>query len=175
MKGYAYECDALKDVRDYVFECSPFCRCWEIGCKNRIVHDGVERLSYMDLMVISASNIHGFGLKATCDIPHGTFIGEVLGQVISPANLDARLKLQSAFKEMNIWVLKHHQLEVLSHGIDTTYYCNHTRFINHSCNPNVRGVVIFTNRESTWPVLLFLQPHASKRAVSLQWTMQGWG
>ncbi|KAJ3215478.1 hypothetical protein HDU67_000336 [Dinochytrium kinnereticum] len=112
MKGYAYEFNALRDVKDEVYECSPFCACSTTTCQNRLIQNSESLVSFSDYLAVRPSQIHGFGeslrsLKAAKDIPHGTYIGEIVGEIVSPSRIFARNALHKKVGELNLFVLKH--------------------------------------------------------------------
>jgi len=80
---------------------------------------------------LRASKIHGFGMFATKAIPKGTWIGEYTGD---------RLTLKQALKVPPADVL-------LLFAVGRNTYINgatntDTRYINHSCAPNLQAVQV---------------------------------
>lgn len=77
----------------------------------------------------------GFGLKATSDIPNGTFIGQYVGDVINKDELEKREQEYSKSEKKECYVM------ALENGffIDATKKGNKFRFINHSCDPNAEA------------------------------------
>ncbi|XP_052124705.1 histone-lysine N-methyltransferase SETD2 isoform X2 [Frankliniella occidentalis] len=74
----------------------------------------------------------GLGLRTTEDLSGGTFIMEYVGEVLDPKEFRKRAKEYS--KDQN----KHYYFMALKSDaiIDATMKGNHSRFINHSCEPN---------------------------------------
>ncbi|KAI8830893.1 hypothetical protein BJ741DRAFT_329006 [Chytriomyces cf. hyalinus JEL632] len=167
--GFAYNHDALRDrVVSYVIECGDAC-----GCDSRCTNRCVERWTASDGggwkfskllagLVVKATRRKGWGLFTTRDINHGSFIGEYVGTILTPQGIAVRTAMNaaSASEEKNTSVLvvrertafEDEKLCRESFGIDATYTCNYTRFINHACNANVRAILIYKrNKQSTLP------------------------
>ncbi|KAJ3247053.1 hypothetical protein HDU78_005455 [Chytriomyces hyalinus] len=170
--GFAYNHDVLRDrVVSHVIECGDACGCSGFGsggCLNRCVErwtasdGGGWKFSKLHAgLAIQATKRKGWGLFTTCDINHGAFIGEYVGTLVTPKQIAVRRainKAAGAEKNMSLFVvrersaLKDGRLEPESFGIDATYTCNYTRFINHACNPNLRAILIYKrNKLPTLP------------------------
>lgn len=80
------------------------------------------------------TGVKGWGLRAKTDILKGAFIMEYVGEVIDRKEMMERFQRYS--KDPNY---KHTYFMELKRGciIDSTVRGNLTRFINHSCDPNV--------------------------------------
>ncbi|KAJ3410375.1 histone H3-K9 methyltransferase KMT1 [Chytridiales sp. JEL 0842] len=101
MKGYAYECDALRDFIEHrVLECMPWCHCSAPSCKNRLISDGLEGVQRS--IVVKPTKTKGWGVFATEDIYYGQFIGEVVGEVITPDTYQKRKQLYQDCSERDI-------------------------------------------------------------------------
>ncbi|KAJ3228885.1 hypothetical protein HDU81_005815 [Chytriomyces hyalinus] len=171
--GFAYNHDALRDrVVSHVIECGDACGCSGFGnggCLNRCVErwtasdgGGWKFSKLLAGLAIQATKRKGWGLFTTCDINHGSFIGEFVGTILTPKQIAVRRainKSSGAEKNMSLFVVRERSalkggrlLGPESFGIDATYTCNYTRFINHACNPNLRAILIYKrNKLPTLP------------------------
>ncbi|KAJ1963574.1 hypothetical protein IWQ62_003171 [Dispira parvispora] len=111
----------------------------------------------------------GWGVRATQSITKGTFIAEYVGEVIS-APIEHLRSL--TYDQLNLLYVFQLDLgfEPLPDGnnespmlyVDALYYCNVSRFINHSCESNLSRVTFFINyRDRMWQRLAFF----SRRAI----------
>ncbi|KAK1444613.1 SET domain containing protein [Babesia gibsoni] len=83
-------------------------------------------------VIMGKSHIHGYGLFAVDTINKGELILEYAGVVISDHMADLRENLYDRLLCGSIYMFR---LD-LNHIIDSTFYGNCARFINHSCDPN---------------------------------------
>lgn len=114
-----------------IFECNRACRCWST-CSNRVLQHGITcRLQ------LFRTKIKGWGVRTLRDIPKGTFICEYVGEVISDLEADRR--------EDDSYLFDLDNKDGESYCIDARYYGNISRFINHSCEPNLVPVKIFVD------------------------------
>lgn len=79
---------------------------------------------------VRITELKGFGLFALVGIPAGKFVIEYMGEVIDKIELDQRLK---NYRDNNFYFLALGQNKF----IDAALYGNQSRFINHSCEPNL--------------------------------------
>ncbi|XP_034023349.1 histone-lysine N-methyltransferase SETMAR [Thalassophryne amazonica] len=114
-----------------VFECNALCCCSDV-CSNRVVQRGLR------LRLEVCRTIHkGWGVRTLQPIPHGTFVCEYAGEVISFK--EARRRQQAQKYEDNNYIIavrehagKGHIIETF---VDPTMIGNVGRFLNHSCLP----------------------------------------
>ncbi|XP_047134879.1 histone-lysine N-methyltransferase EHMT2 isoform X1 [Hydra vulgaris] len=127
-----------------LFECTPLCSCWNI-CPNRLVQKGIP----FPLQVIKTTN-KGWGLRTLNPIPLGSFILSYVGELITDEEAERRnadtylfnLDLKTSGDEPNC--------------MDALRYGNCGRFINHSCDANVRAIKLFTShRDVSCPEIAF--------------------
>lgn len=121
-----------------------------------IIEDGV--CDSLCLLTISANN--SSGVRARQDIRKGQFIDKYVGEVITPEEADHRRELSRrgrnekyGIKDLYLFGLdkfrNDESLDERLRGdpfeIDGEFQGGTTRFINHSCSPNLRTVVIVTD------------------------------
>ncbi|XP_059185634.1 histone-lysine N-methyltransferase SETMAR [Centropristis striata] len=116
-----------------VFECNALCTCSD-ACSNRLVQRGVT----LRLEVYSTEQ-RGWGVRTLEAIPHGTFVCEYAGEVISFK--EARCRQLSQRSEDNNYIIavrEHAGTGCITETfVDPAVVGNVGRFLNHSCQPNL--------------------------------------
>jgi histone-lysine N-methyltransferase SUV39H len=160
-----------------VCECNVNCRCKSSACCNRVVQAGAK----VALEITKLGDERGWGVFAAADIPQGTFIDRYHGEVITAAEAERRTRngLGAYLFDMD-WATgaavidgpegrhgsatRRGQRAVAArprYTIDARTYGSLSRFLNHSCEPNLRvqpiyiethdphmhGVAFFTARD----------------------------
>ena len=114
--------------RSIQVECSPDCR-GGAACKNRRFQKWrleKDRDGPFKTTPFRAEG-KGLGLKALEKIPKGSFICEFLGEVISKEEMLRR----------DVDLDKRYFVQLSSDRfLDARYYGSHSRYLNHSCDPN---------------------------------------
>lgn len=85
--------------------------------------------------IVKDSHIHGLGVFATADIAAGTRIFEYTGERISREEEDKREIENDKTGVTYIYQLNDRE------SIDGAHGGNDSRFVNHSCDPNVEGII----------------------------------
>ncbi|XP_061119230.1 histone-lysine N-methyltransferase EHMT1 isoform X1 [Conger conger] len=116
-----------------VFECNHACSCWRT-CKNRVVQNGLR----IRLQLFRTRKM-GWGVKSLQDISQGTFVCEYVGEIISDAEADVR--------ENDSYLFNLDSKVDDVYCIDARFYGNISRFINHTCEPNLFPVRVFTSHQ----------------------------
>uniref|UniRef100_A0A914E4Y7 Histone-lysine N-methyltransferase SETMAR n=1 Tax=Acrobeloides nanus TaxID=290746 RepID=A0A914E4Y7_9BILA len=123
-----------------LLECHENCSCVtrETTCGNRVVQNGVK----FQLEPFYLKN-KGYGLRAGEFIKAGQFIIEYAGEIISRDEAIKRSENKSPNDHNYILTIVEHVAgkERLTH-IDAKKKANLARFINHSCEPNLRPYVV---------------------------------
>jgi SET domain-containing protein len=135
-----------------IFECNSECQCSLETCQNRVSQKDDQS---NNVQIISTSD-KGYGVILQKSILHsGTYIGEYIGEVLSETEAHHRI-VSTKNAEHNYLLLynEHHSQTIVKTFIDARYYGNWTRFINHSCDPNLHIVPIRID-QSTPPHLAF--------------------
>ncbi|XP_065840903.1 histone-lysine N-methyltransferase EHMT2-like [Oscarella lobularis] len=136
--------DIKKFKNPIVFECNPKCSC-SSQCPNRVVQKG---LKYRLELFRTLSK--GWGVRAKENIPMGSMICEYAGQLITDeaANL---MKDDTYLFDLDV----DGQMDGCM-CINACEYGNVSRFINHSCEPNVFPVRVFTeHHDRKFPKMIF--------------------
>ena len=145
-RSNAYNCNKL--VQSYysehsaaVIECNSRCTC-SASCGNRVVqnaeHPSIE---------VKPSGGKGLGVYAAEDIPMGVFVIEYVGEVIKMSSLTEKYSELDPDSPCYIIQYKEHlsMHKTVVTCIDASSYGNHSRFINHSCNPNLVMIPVRIN------------------------------
>lgn len=122
----------LNHVQKY--ECNKNCSCKE-DCPNRKVQNGITRK--LNVKYISKSK--GFGAFALEDIKKDDFICEYVGQIINKTFAIEKIERNKKEKKPNyiLQVRENYEKIIINTFIDAEEYGNMSRFINHSCDPNL--------------------------------------
>ncbi|CAD6193958.1 unnamed protein product [Caenorhabditis auriculariae] len=107
-----------------VRECSSSCAC-DLWCGNRVAQKG----PCYPVEIFARDAKCGWGVRSSVDIPEGAFVGEYTGELINDD--EAALRKDNTFLFETV-------IGMETYTIDAKFYGNYTRFINHSCEPNVK-------------------------------------
>ncbi|KAI3957504.1 hypothetical protein MKX01_001863 [Papaver californicum] len=131
-----------------VYECNSMCGC-DKSCRNRILQNGVK----VKLEVFKTEK-KGWAVRAGETISRGTFVCEYIGEVLNDQEASKRYDKEGCnyLYHINSHIDSMSELVeggTVSHVIDATRYGNVSRFINHSCSPNlVTYEVLVDNMDS---------------------------
>ncbi|KAL5557205.1 hypothetical protein UlMin_039441 [Ulmus minor] len=121
-----------------VYECNQMCSCSR-ACPNRVLQNGVR----VKLEVFKTEK-KGWGVRASEAILRGTFICEFVGEVLDEHEANTRRKRYGEEGCTYLYEIDDHvnDMSRIIEGeprfvIDATKYGNVSRFINHSCSPNL--------------------------------------
>ncbi|KAG8907943.1 hypothetical protein FRB99_001451 [Tulasnella sp. 403] len=154
-EGFAYaESGSIQYLSTPVFECNDACSCTD-DCMNRVVQKGRQvKLS------IRKTRYKGWGVFTEQKVPYGTFIGVYSGELITDEEANTRGAIYERVGRTYLFAIDYAYLNddsdlttSLPHETDATpetnartykqytvdafHAGNHTRFLNHSCSPNV--------------------------------------
>ncbi|CAH1402619.1 unnamed protein product [Nezara viridula] len=113
-----------------IFECNQTCECNAITCKNRVVQRGLKAK-----LQVCRTRHKEWGVITLKEIPKGTYVCEYIGEIISDCEADTR--------EDDSYLFDLDNRDGESYCIDACKYGNVTRFVNHSCKPNLVPVRVF--------------------------------
>ncbi|KAI0541277.1 histone-lysine N-methyltransferase [Xylaria digitata] len=150
-KAYAYHSNGAKaghlrskmlTSRNPIYECHESCIC-SPDCPNRVV----ERGRKVPLQIFRTEN-RGWGVRCTVDIKKGQFVDKYIGEIIT-AEEAARRRARSHIaqrKDIYLFALDKfsnpdsfdERLRGPPLEVDGEFVSGPTRFINHSCDPNLR-------------------------------------
>lgn len=134
--------EELNDCRPLIIECNEQCLCDNLHCKNRVV----QNRSRIQLMVIRSKSKSGWGVRTMEFIPKGSFVCEYLGEVISdPLIAEIMGRDYDDNHESYLFDLDAYGVgddEMLT--VDPSKMGNVSKYINHSCDPNLVQISIGT-------------------------------
>eukprot|EP00794_Sanderia_malayensis_P018524 gene18524-20382_t len=115
-----------------LFECNSCCSC-DVTCSNRVVQGGLK----VKLQVFPTID-KGFGVRTLEHISRGTYVIDYAGEVLSTKEALSRLSTQNGAANNYLLSVKENSASscVRTH-IDAARFGNVSRFINHSCDPNL--------------------------------------
>ncbi|XP_061590466.1 histone-lysine N-methyltransferase EHMT1 isoform X2 [Cololabis saira] len=116
-----------------IYECNHACSCWKT-CKNRVVQNGL-RIRLQLFRTIDK----GWGVRTLQDIRKGTFVCEYVGEIISEA--------EAAMRQNDAYLFSLDNKPDYLYCIDTCFYGNISRFLNHMCEPNLFACRVFTTHQ----------------------------
>lgn len=141
------------EAPEMIFECNVGCKCNKKTCKNMVIQNGC-RLQ----LALFKTKSRGWGVKTLENLKRGTFIGVYSGELISATDSYKRLDDTYLFNLANTHAAPNTTQEQAADQFvcDAKFYGNFTRFINHSCEPNVIGVRTFTtHQDHRFPYISF--------------------
>ncbi|XP_075157141.1 putative histone-lysine N-methyltransferase set-23 [Haematobia irritans] len=167
---------------DLIYECFSHCKCNPHHCHNRLVQYGPRK----HLEIAYSKTYQSYGVFTLKDIPHGAFICEYAGEILTHKEAAERISNNESQKKMNyILCLKEQEKNAALlnvHGlelrtiVDPSKKGNIGRYLNHSCEPNcqiysvridcpIPKIAIFSNRDiKTGEELCFHYNGGTKRS-----------
>ncbi|XKL68938.1 hypothetical protein PGB90_006707 [Kerria lacca] len=138
----AYNKEGLLSLnrRKAIHECNKMCNCDE-DCRYRVVQRGCN----VKLLIFRTATGTGWGIKTLEFLPKGTFIGRYVGKVIPWE--EGELLSKSNGREQYLFDIDCYKMDNghSKYTVDAYYYGNFTRFINHSCEPNLTVFNVWIN------------------------------
>nr|CUU00426.1 hypothetical transcript [Hymenolepis microstoma] len=120
----------IAPLKQAIFECCSMCKCGS-SCPFRVVQLGRK----VPLTLFRTSNGRGWGVKTPQLIPKGTFVIEYVGEIISMNEAFRRGELYDREGQTYIFEIDYDLPSQFA--IDNCHIGNASRFINHSCDPNL--------------------------------------
>eukprot|EP01119_Soliformovum_irregulare_P020388 TRINITY_DN6594_c0_g1_i1.p1 TRINITY_DN6594_c0_g1~~TRINITY_DN6594_c0_g1_i1.p1 ORF type:complete len:439 (+),score=74.60 TRINITY_DN6594_c0_g1_i1:653-1969(+) len=120
-----------------IYECNMKCRC-RLDCVNRVV----QNPPCFPLEIFKTAD-RGWGVRAQVEIPRGSFVIEYVGEIISPKEAKKRAPQYDRNRCSYLYDLDFAVDKKSCYSIDAYGYGNVSRFINHSCDPNLENYQVF--------------------------------
>ncbi|TVY24457.1 Histone-lysine N-methyltransferase,H3 lysine-9 specific [Lachnellula hyalina] len=142
------------DTREPIYECHDKCYCGE-NCPNRVV----ERGRKITLQIFRTEDNRGWGVRSKEYISKGQFVDKYVGEIITAEETERRRQLSDVAQKKDVYLFELDKFKGDADRdpsladtvfVDGEFRSGPTRFINHSCDPNLR---IFAR----------VGPHALKR------------
>lgn len=128
--------------REPIYECHTGCKC-SLKCPNRVV----ERGRRVPLQIFRTKE-RGWGVRCPVDIKKGQFIDKYVGEIITGREADLRRAHSDISQRKDVYLFAldkfsdEDSLDPRLAGppleVDGEFMSGPTRFINHSCEPNMR-------------------------------------
>ncbi|OAA40543.1 histone-lysine N-methyltransferase [Beauveria brongniartii RCEF 3172] len=125
-----------------LYECHKGCAC-SSECPNRVV----ERGRTVPLQIFRTQN-RGWGVRSQAPIKQGQFVDRYLGEIITAEEADRRRANSAVSQQKDVYLFAldkftdKDSLDPRLNGppleVDGEFMSGPTRFINHSCDPNLR-------------------------------------
>ncbi|OAA53047.1 histone-lysine N-methyltransferase [Cordyceps fumosorosea ARSEF 2679] len=125
-----------------LYECHKGCAC-SSRCPNRVV----ERGRTVPLQIFKTDN-RGWGVRSAALIKRGQFVDRYLGEIITAEEADRRRANSAVSQQKDVYLFALDKftdpdsLDPRLNGppleVDGEFMSGPTRFINHSCDPNLR-------------------------------------
>jgi [histone H3]-lysine9 N-trimethyltransferase SUV39H len=132
----------LEHSRDAIYECHDGCSC-SPDCPNRVV----ERGRTVPLQIFRTED-RGWGVRCPLPLRKGQFVDRYLGEIITNAEAERRRKASTRAQRKDVYLFALDKffdpksIDPLLRGppleVDGEFMSGPTRFINHSCDPNMR-------------------------------------
>ncbi|KAK1532157.1 glycosyl hydrolase family 7 [Colletotrichum costaricense] len=125
-----------------IYECHEGCAC-DVTCPNRVV----ERGRQVPLQIFRTEKT-GWGVRSLLDIRRGQFVDNYIGEIITPQEAQRRRDTSNIAQQKDVYLFAldkftdedspDMRLQGPPLEIDGEFMSGPTRFINHSCEPNLR-------------------------------------
>ncbi|CAH1714232.1 unnamed protein product [Aphis gossypii] len=143
-----------------LYECNWRCRCHKQRCGNRVIQKGIK----IKLELYKHKDM-GWGVRTLQSIPKGTFVCEYVGEIITDQ------KANDLKEDSYLFNLENPGATEL-YCIDAYNYSNVSRFINHSCDPNLMSVRSFINHhDKRFPRIAFFAVQDIKENEQLRFSI----
>jgi histone-lysine N-methyltransferase SUV39H len=134
--------DRILHSREPIYECHDGCSCSK-NCPNRVV----ERGRTVPLQIFRTPD-RGWGVRCPVDIKKGQFVDRYLGEIITSEEADRRRAEATVSQRKDVYLFALDKfydpdspidlLRMPPLEVDGEWMSGPTRFINHSCEPNMR-------------------------------------
>jgi len=124
-----------------IYECNAKCSC-SSSCRNRLVQKGPQFK-----VELYKTLKKGWGVRAVKNIPKGTFICEYIGEIITTEEAEKRGRYYDSIQCSYLYDLDMDGSN--RYTIDATNCGNVSRFINHSCDPNLQNYQVWIDSLDT--------------------------
>ncbi|KAF9269032.1 SET domain-containing protein [Marasmius fiardii PR-910] len=155
--GFAYDANGRfvgnvdADLSPFVVECNEYCACDRRKCRNR-----VAQLPRKVPVEIFKTRKCGWGARASMYVEKGTVLGLYTGKIMRDAEV-LKGEAKSFCFDMDGREDPEEDAPEESYTVDAKACGNWTRFLNHSCAPNVKvySAIWTTIPESNLPCLVY--------------------
>ncbi|KAH8662835.1 structural basis For the product specificity of histone lysine methyltransferase, partial [Tricladium varicosporioides] len=130
------------ESREPIYECHDGCKCGP-DCPNKVVANGRT----IPLAIFKTEDGRGWGVKSTYKIKKGQFVDKYVGEIITAEETERRREASEHAQKKNIYLFELDKFKGNADQdaslaetlfVDGEFKSGPTRFINHSCDPNLR-------------------------------------
>ncbi|KAK7872981.1 hypothetical protein R5R35_004285 [Gryllus longicercus] len=133
-----------------IYECNKRCGCGP-SCRNRVVQKGRR----VKLSIFRTTTRCGWGVKALQDIDKGSFVCCYVGEVVTNEEAESRMDRYQDNTHAYLFDMDYNGANH-KYTVDGTIYGNVSRFINHSCKPNLTVCFVWIDcLDPSLPLLAF--------------------
>lgn len=168
--GYHYDYDnhtlnkSLSEITR-IIECNEYCKCSLDKCKNRltqIINNKRKNSLYLKYNINTK-----WCLFTNREINKGEFICEYIGEILNKSEIKER-EIKNYMITLNEINNRDNDKKIISSiSIDGYKYGNISRFINHSCSPNLKPQLIYSKTDI--PRICFFSIEDIKANTELTW------
>jgi histone-lysine N-methyltransferase SUV39H len=136
------------DQKTAIYECNERCGCDPSRCRNRVTQSGIRQ----PLAITRLPDDRGWGVTAVCPIPKGAFIDRYYGEMVTVGEAEKRAKqglgaylfdLDYSTGSTPTPADNNKKKNRPKFAIDARCHGSVSRFLNHSCSPNLLVVPVF--------------------------------
>ncbi|KAH7403462.1 SET domain protein [Cadophora sp. MPI-SDFR-AT-0126] len=137
-----------------IYECNDRCACG-VKCANRVVTAGRK----VNLQIFPTQDGRGWGVRSTDDIKRGQYVGNYVGELITSVEARRRRHAGNSITHKDVYLFALDKFSDIGstdprlagepYEIDGEFFSGPTRFINHSCDPNLRIFAVVTDSANT--------------------------
>ncbi|KAI6183744.1 Histone-lysine N-methyltransferase SUV39H1-A [Aphelenchoides bicaudatus] len=138
---FPYYRNKLVNDNQKIVECFGECKC-DINCPSRLVQRGRQIP-----LVLFKTEKSGWSIRTASYIVQGTFVMAYTGEVI-----DKNLKRDD---ERYLYDVDCANIEEVTFSVDSLEYGNEARWVNHSCDPNLKTYGVLIDRYENYETLAF--------------------
>lgn len=183
-QGYVYK-RLLYEIPGGIYECNSRCKCKSV-CLNRVV----QLQPQAKLQVFKTAEC-GWGVRCLNDLQRGTFICCYFGELLTlkqsmklnwPEHFSCNLSNVTEVRELKTYqnrkvrklgeesIQSYYANDQLDYIIEPIHKGNVSRFINHSCDPNLFSQPVFVdNHDLRFPLLAFFTSKRIAAGTELTW------
>ncbi|TAQ87109.1 hypothetical protein B7494_g4558 [Chlorociboria aeruginascens] len=131
------------DSRRPIYECHNLCSCNKY-CPNRVI----ERGRKVPLQIFRTNDGRGWGVRSKVPIIKGQYVDNYVGEIITSQEANRRRQASKVAQRKDVYLFAldkfsdpdslDDRLSGPPFEVDGEFFSGPTRFINHSCNPNLR-------------------------------------
>ncbi|QRV79725.1 SET domain protein [Ceratobasidium sp. AG-Ba] len=171
--GFAFNEDGkVRFHHGEIYGCNSKCTC-DLECQNKVWQQGRKHA-----VSIRKTPAKGWGVFAKEHIPPGSYLGVYTGELLTEGMAYKRSQVYDEFGRTYVLGLDFHHIPQTSglpnYSVDAFHAGNFTRFLNHSCSPNlVLSALYVEDPDIRKPWLAFFNEYEIKAGQELTFSYTG--